>query len=130
MANFKERLLKFRAWDAKNKRFPFVGFHLIGEVTAFDLLGQYRLEEYNDLVITQFTGLQDKNGKDIYEGDILNISRSIVDKARVVNTECHISEVFYRTDGFLLGGQFSHRRITDWNTEIIGNVFESPKKLP
>jgi len=65
------REIKFRAWDNKKKTFPFIGFNIIGEVTTFDLLEQYRIEETGDLIVTQFTGLKDKNGEELYEGDVV-----------------------------------------------------------
>ena len=83
----------------------------------------------NQKYLGQFTGLVDKNGKEIYEGDILRISRDIVYKARIVDTESHVCEVYYGTDGFWLKGRFHHRHITDWDTEAIGNIFENPELL-
>lgn len=129
------RILKFRAWDSKNKKFPFKDFHIIGECTAFDLLNQYRLEEFNDLVITQFTGLTDKNGAEIYEGDI--IADCVRDDENPEQVTPLIISFKHGSFCFL----DSHKNLAYNNLEladvkddiidgfIIGNIFENPELL-
>jgi len=66
------REIKFRAYHPKKGWYPLAPFYIIGETTAFDLLKQYFLEEYNDIVvIQQYTGKNDINGNPIYEGDLV-----------------------------------------------------------
>ena len=57
------RKIKFRAWDSKLLRFTY--FHL------FNVIGS--ISEEDKSTIQQFTGLLDRNGKEIYEGDLVSV---------------------------------------------------------
>jgi uncharacterized phage protein (TIGR01671 family) len=122
------REIKFRVWDKKNKRFispTFMKITGIGRVWITEN-GDYSLNVINDIELLQFTGLYDKNGKEIYEGDIILYQVNDNYKCKAI--------VSWNIDGFILMWQdkTSPNNLSDFwceNTEVIGNVYENPELL-
>lgn len=149
-----QRELTFRAWDTATKQMIVADFNVFGETTVFNLIENYLYDNpagkdsvilrYNDVIITQYTGLVDKDGNRIYEGDILRYP---------VKTDWDVEnfvafEVFYH-DGNMAGGEGIGFRMcrTHYhgslcggyvpaflpkNTEqmmVVGNIYQNPDLL-
>lgn len=125
-----KREIKFRAWDdLHNKMYPVsdIEWDTDGRmwVTADD--GKNGIELIDDEAhLMQYTGLKDKNGREIYEGDVLDIGLRNQDGKPV------IAPVSYETyaAGYVLdnGGNGIWQRLTE-DCEVIGNIFENPELL-
>lgn len=144
------RDIKFRAWDKVAKKFLFPwpnGFNILGETTCFDLIGQQlgernpemtTLEKLNDIELMQFTGLRDKNGVEIYEGDILDTipGQHHYFPNRVV-VEYHAMAFMFvgKTKNASPHTKYTLDTITNKNItqetalEIIGNIYQNPELL-
>lgn len=150
------REIKFRARERHNK--------VMGEVRILDSVCQivqvryekmYGMWEFKNIKLMQFTGLQDKNGIDIYEGDILEIPQYAFSNI----PEFYSKEVISFEYGRF--GFYKNKRIEDYkhvenfkdlyslfrkvkknyvsnlgevyeyeaDFEVIGNIYENPELL-
>ena len=99
------RQIKFRAWDGEEMLKDWLVLKDTGggvfPVTLTRKAG----------VVMQFTGLKDKNGKDVYEADIIKRFEED-DKPELV-----------------IWGDFNCRAWNDKDIEVIGNIYENPELL-
>ena len=115
------REIKFRAWskvlNVMNYQYEFGGYFLIERGQP---LGKVLCNKENIFELMQFTGLKDKNGKEIYEGDIC---RAPHDFGPGGFHERQFTVKFDLASGY----QWNYWDIHD--LEVIGNIYENPELL-
>lgn len=113
------REIKFRAWDSILQ-----GYYKSSLDLSLNTEGKYSISSTNRFVIEQYTGLHDKNGNEIYEGDI--DSRGFVVEYLINMSGYYLmknGEGFHLAhDQSVLDGKLNH-------IEIVGNVHQNPELL-
>jgi uncharacterized phage protein (TIGR01671 family) len=120
------RELKFRAWDGR-KMYNDIGAF---GTDAFDREGEniWMWEEPPEQIM-QFTGLHDKHGKEIYEGDILKETHgTCARKAPRANAVVVWKDNGWKRDTYN-GDCNVFPSIDVREMEVIGNIYESPELL-
>jgi hypothetical protein len=121
---------KFRVYDKMKKEWllgykEMGGFSLIGEIMLFGewaRILEERMMWLNDLDIMQSTGLKDKNGKEIYEGDIVDGLYGVSGGLQVVWNDHKWSFYSKRDDAFYSP--------IHWDIGIVvGNIYDNPELL-
>ncbi len=125
------REIKFKAWDEELKKM-YSGDEIESEDNldawlSYGELAIYRIDngEYTQLKQLQYTGLNDKKGNPIYEGDVVKISDHPFQEALSINGNY---EVGYNEYMELCCGSLILHRTRHW-AEVIGNKFENPELL-
>lgn len=114
------REIKFRAWDTDEKYMYFPDLYKLSNYPS------YRF------TLTQYTGLRDKNGKEIYEGDIVVGVGKTKDNNWQIKRKPKVVEWVSSKNGTgfnIVASPEDYADKTCMRTEIIGNIYESPELL-
>ena len=141
------RVIKFRAWqtnvgdyDKITKKFTPKPHYFYGEKVIINGNGQLLsvesgwdiqgVEEPTDYVLEQYTGLKDKNGKEIWEGDILRWKHYYEITGEDIETT---AKVYWeeKDASFVVGDWFESlgHLVDEDKVEVVGNIHENPEQL-
>jgi uncharacterized phage protein (TIGR01671 family) len=131
------REIKFRAWSKSEPKEMFRVIMIAFPVGEKRLIisGRGGSTDTSDCILMQYIGLKDKNGKEIFDGDILNVqNQGEYREQEPLEGKCEVkfNDGAFRAFGFynmLLGEKVCTGSEGNWNMEVIGNIYENPELL-
>lgn len=121
------REIKYRAWQRLFKEMIPV-FSIDFENQMINTSGPWRF--FNEVELMQYTGLKDKNGVEIYEGDV--IGGATLESYATVNFGNHMTSTDYYASsayGWHLKDSRGETFALHQYYEVIGNIYENPELL-
>ena len=124
------REIKFRAWDKKQNQMVLIDpprYH--EKIGALVMYSSVLISDEMELM--QYTGLKDNNGKDIYEGDIVNLTTNhIADLNPDWPKKTSKVEVKWENAMFKFGDMtMNYMPLRNAELKVIGNIYENPELL-
>lgn len=119
------REIKFRAWNENLREMisiDSIEWDLCG--VGDDQISGYTNSDWvhkiptNEVELMQYTGLKDKNGKEIYEGDI-------VKHIAEIKKDIIIGPVIFKEGCFAIKTKFGDKYLYTGTNEVIGNIYEN-----
>lgn len=118
--------LFFRAWISSQNYMAIQG------TPDLETLQSFMFHYGNEENIMQFTGLSDKNGSKIFEGDIVTYKRSVGNWTGQTMTTTHKIIFTEEVNAFVMDYGSSYiklRKHWGYEYEVIGNIYENPELL-
>jgi uncharacterized phage protein (TIGR01671 family) len=142
------RVIKFRVWHKNYNKFYYLSdddcLEFYGD-TFYLIVSNHEgpgavIGSNKNCILQQFSGLKDKNGKEIYEGDIIRFMGRWDKKGQVLKPNYEPYEVLWFCAGLVAWRvnkpkyQSFHKHndlvgVGHTNNEVIGNIFENPELL-
>lgn len=116
------REIKFRAWEKNLK--GIIPVHSIDFITGtINTMSAWRF--ISEVELMQFTGLFDKNSKEVYEGDIVMHEEGL--NIIVYKNAAFVAEIITSYDGQSNDSYYAHE--LENACTVVGNIYENPELL-
>lgn len=120
------REIKFRAWEAIRQRMIYPKNETFYGHIVFTPEEENDMDKCEDTIpiFMQYTGLKDKNGKEIYDGDICRLDGEEADNYDT-------GDVCWCADGWIFSNSYTNESLSVYckRLKVLGNIYENPELL-